>query len=107
MTDEAQLNAGLAQLREKFLARTRGEMAAIRAQAEAIRGGDAGAFATLEQLAHRIYGTGATLGFDALSGCAGKIERLAEAAKKAAAVDPQTLLRLESYLGELEEQLKT
>jgi HPt (histidine-containing phosphotransfer) domain-containing protein len=55
--------------------------------------------AELEQLAHRIHGSGSTFGFAAVSECAAEIEQLIGGLKQrdtwaGTAIDAQTRLRL-------------
>jgi len=64
--------------------------------------GDTGVFKELEYLAHRISGTGASLGFESLSTCAAAIERLAEAQAGGAAADQKVAERLMEYIAALE-----
>jgi HPt (histidine-containing phosphotransfer) domain-containing protein len=69
----------LAELAGKFMDRTATDIATMRAGLAALDGGDAAAMAEFRHLAHRMVGTGATLGFDSLSNRAARIEELAEA----------------------------
>jgi len=81
----------LKQLSEQFLLRTREELALLRAQLAAARSGDAAALAEMLRFAHRINGSGAMLGFNAISGCARQVEVI--------------LRRAESVLSEAEWQV--
>jgi HPt (histidine-containing phosphotransfer) domain-containing protein len=81
--DVAAVNARMAELVRKFVARTSGEVEQMRAALAALSAGhgdDNGAGLTLiHQLAHRTCGTGGTLGLHSLADAAGAIEQLVEA----------------------------
>jgi chemotaxis protein histidine kinase CheA len=64
----------MAQLAERFIERTRGDLRTMRDDLAKVRAGDVTALAGIRHLAHRMAGTGATLGFDALGECAAGIE---------------------------------
>lgn len=66
-----------ASLATKFLVRTRDELATLPRLIAQCQTGARGALAEIEYLMHRIRGTGATLGFDQLSECAGSLEQAA------------------------------
>jgi HPt (histidine-containing phosphotransfer) domain-containing protein len=66
----------MAELAEKFLARTAGEIETMRLRL-AQSAADAAALAEIRNLAHRACGTGATLGFESLSEYAHRVEALA------------------------------
>lgn len=68
----------MAELAEKFLERTAGEIATMRADLVKLESDDGQALAEIRHLAHRMAGTGATLGFESLSDRAQRIEQLAE-----------------------------
>lgn len=89
----AATRARMAQLGEKFVVRTRGDVALMRASLEKTGQGDVAALADLRNLAHRACGTGATLGFEALSERAYRIELLA-AQTAGATPDAATLAEL-------------
>lgn len=86
---ETELEARLAPLRERFVARSREDVA--RLQELLMQGGEAAlppaALEEARMLAHRMVGTGATLGLDAISEAAARLEDLAEQALSAAVVD--------------------
>ena len=75
----AAAKARLAELSAKFLERTSDELATMRDRLAQLIAGDASALADIHHFAHRMAGTGATLGFDGLSDAAARIETLAEA----------------------------
>jgi len=80
----AAARARLAELREKFIDRTQGELAAMRESLAQLQAGQAAGLGEIVRLAHRMAGTGATLGLDALSDQARCIEKLAESSPSAA-----------------------
>jgi len=72
--DKDPLRPLIVELAAKFLQRTRGEAIVLRELLERAQLGDSTVMSELEHLAHRIHGTGATFGFDAVSDCAAEIE---------------------------------
>src|SRR5438445_13704903 len=82
----------LRQLGTQFLQRTLGEIASLQSLMTRVVGGDAAGYGDLQHLAHRMHGTGATLGFGTISELAGEIERLVE--DKPAASDTASMERL-------------
>lgn len=83
----------MAELAAKFLDRTRGDIATMREGLSRLSAGQVGALGDIRHLAHRMVGTGATLGFDSISECAHVIERLTESC--APGVKPDADLRAE------------
>lgn len=73
----AAARARMGELAVKFTERTRGELATMRARLAALAAGDTAALGEIRNLAHRICGTGATLGFEGLAGHAHEIEKIA------------------------------
>ena len=84
--DKTAMQERLQQLGAQFLLRTRGEIASLKESLQRVRAGDTAALLDLERLAHKIHGTGATLGFDGVSAHAEAIERFAER-RDGAAID--------------------
>lgn len=62
------------QLSEQFLLRTSEDLALLRTQLAPARSGDAAALAEILRFAHRINGSGAMLGFNAISSYARQVE---------------------------------
>jgi len=73
---EAELREQVKVLGEKFLLRTADQIATLRAHVASLRGGDRNVLVGVQELAHKIHGSGAMFGFAALSEHAGAIERL-------------------------------
>jgi HPt (histidine-containing phosphotransfer) domain-containing protein len=97
--DKDPLRPLIVELAAKFLQRTRGEAIVLRELLERAQLGDSTVMSELEHLAHRIHGTGATFGFDAVSDCAAEIEHLVEELKGRdvsadAPIEPQRLQHL-------------
>jgi len=92
----------LLELGARFRARNVDDLAALEHCVERLRGGDDEALTEIESIAHRMSGTGATLGFPAISTAAEALERLAES--PGASVDRLTAaladLRLAAERGE-------
>jgi HPt (histidine-containing phosphotransfer) domain-containing protein len=93
------------ELAEQFLRRCSRDMVSAREAVGRLRGGDATALQELEHLAHRICGTGASLGFESLSVCAGATERLAEALVSSTVPDQQAIERLVEHIARLEKEI--
>jgi HPt (histidine-containing phosphotransfer) domain-containing protein len=81
----------MAELAVKFIERSRGEMAVIRSRLAALGADDSGALAEIRNLAHRMCGTGATLGFEALADRAHDVEKMCIALADRAALDAAAL----------------
>jgi HPt (histidine-containing phosphotransfer) domain-containing protein len=78
LDNDARLLEKLAEIRESFLLRTRGELPGLCALLERMQAGDSMELAQLQNLVHRIHGSAATFDFAAISGSAGRVEHLAE-----------------------------
>ena len=91
--------ARMAELKEKFIQRTERELQTLRSSLAALAAGDRAALDTIVQLAHRITGTGATLGLDALSDRAQEIEKLGEEQRPGSPPDAATLSQLDAAIG--------
>jgi len=101
----AAARARIAELAAKFVERTRGDLRTMRADLEKAGAGDANALAEIRHLAHRMAGTGATLGFDALGERAAGTEAIIDALPGGVPPDAQTIERLAADIGALESQL--
>ena len=103
MTDgEEQLREQVRILGEKFLLRTAGQITTLREQMLRLRAGDREALAVIQELTHKIHGSGAMFGFAELSEQAGEMERLVFAG---ATGDP-TLDRLDTLIDQLSAALE-
>jgi HPt (histidine-containing phosphotransfer) domain-containing protein len=95
------------QLAGEFLQRCSRDVVSLRALLARLRSGestvfDAAVFKELEHVAHRICGTGASLGFESLSTRAAAIERLAEGQAGGVTADQNVVERLVEYIAGLE-----
>src|SRR3954468_14343158 len=103
----AAAKARMAELAARFIERTRGDLRTMRHGRAKLGAGDATVLAEIRHLAHRMAGTGATLGFEALGERALGTEALIDALPRGALPDAQTLQRLAAHVGALEAQLAT
>ena len=88
---EAELREQVKALGEKFLLRTADQITLLRAHVASLRSGDEDALVGMQELAHKIHGSGAMFGFAALSDRAGEIERLIAAEPRATPATPDRL----------------
>jgi len=77
MHDPDKLRQQMAQIGDRYIGRTLGEMRRMCELATQVPGASAEVLKDLEHLAHKIHGSGAMFGFDAMSDQAGEIEHLA------------------------------
>jgi HPt (histidine-containing phosphotransfer) domain-containing protein len=84
----------MAELAAKFLERSLRELAVMRDGLARLQAGESVALGDLRHLAHRMCGTGATLGFNALGDCAARVERLAECCPAGSLPDAAALTQL-------------
>jgi HPt (histidine-containing phosphotransfer) domain-containing protein len=73
----AATTARMAELAAKFIERSGREIASMRGELAKLDAGGIEALGEIGHLAHRMCGTGATLGFGALADCAARIEQIA------------------------------
>jgi HPt (histidine-containing phosphotransfer) domain-containing protein len=102
----AAARARMAELKEKFIDRTQGELRTMRASFAALEAGDSAALGTIVYYAHRMTGTGATLGLEALSDRAQEIEKLGEAHAPGAQPDAASRSRLGAAIEALAAELE-
>ena len=101
MGDDHQLQQQIADIGVRFVKRTIGEVAQLRAYLDSARCGSLDSLKELERLAHKISGSGAMFGFDELSERASQIERLASTGR----TNSTSLDRIEDSLRALEGQV--
>lgn len=94
MSDAEKLRQQLQEIGTRFLQRTLREIEPFDELRRRLRAGDRSCLEEIQRLAHRIHGSGAMFGFDAISTHAREIELLASSD----AVGTDLLLRLESCL---------
>jgi HPt (histidine-containing phosphotransfer) domain-containing protein len=95
----------MAELAAKFIDRSRADLNTMRDGLAKLAKGDLGALVEIRHLAHRMAGTGATLGFDALGECASRTEALIDSLPPGVPPDAAALARLAAGIGALESQL--
>jgi HPt (histidine-containing phosphotransfer) domain-containing protein len=101
--DHDTLQQKLMDLSNRYLQRTLGEVTRLRDLVEAARGGQGSAVKDIEQLAHKIYGSGSMFGFDSVSEHARMLELLAGEN----AGGPAFIERLETCAASLEERVRS
>jgi HPt (histidine-containing phosphotransfer) domain-containing protein len=77
MSDENRLQQQMAQIGVRYLGRTLGELQRMHELLHSALNGSPAMLKDLEHLAHKIHGSGAMFGFDALSDTAGEVEHIA------------------------------
>jgi chemotaxis protein histidine kinase CheA len=90
LTREQKMEAArvrMAELAAKFLERSDADIQSMRAGLARLASGDAAALGEVRHLAHRMAGTGATLGFEPLSELARRLEQLADGCEDGAIPD--------------------
>ena len=100
--DENKLQQQIADIGTRYLRRTLGELSQLRAHLEQARSGAAEAVKEIERMAHKIHGSGAMFGFDAVSERADELERVAAEGRASS----EFLQRLEGSIAALEAQVK-
>jgi chemotaxis protein histidine kinase CheA len=98
--------ARMAELGAKFLERTDVDIITMRGALARLARGDAAAMSDLRHLSHRMVGTGATLGFEALSECAHRIERLTDGCAPGVLPDDSLRVTLAAALDSLAAELR-
>jgi chemotaxis protein histidine kinase CheA len=73
---ERQLREQVAALGQKFLQRTQDQATSLRELLASLSEGDESVLARMQELSHKIHGSGAMFGFDEVSRFAGEIEQL-------------------------------
>jgi HPt (histidine-containing phosphotransfer) domain-containing protein len=102
MSEDDTLQRHIADIGKRYLKRTRTEVELLRAMLQAAKDGSGAALVQLGQMAHRIHGSGAMFGFDAISERAYEIERLARERS-----DGSVYERIESALEALEAEVRS
>ncbi|HTU66366.1 MAG TPA: Hpt domain-containing protein [Steroidobacteraceae bacterium] len=101
----AAAKARMLELGTKFIERSRGELATMRAGLARLRAGDAAALSEIRHFAHKMAGTGATLGFDAFGQRAARLEALIDAQPAGRVPDAEVQEKLAAHVAALESQL--
>jgi len=93
----------MAELATKFIERSTGEMDTLRAALAQLVAREGAALDSIRHFAHRMAGTGATLGFERFSDLACEVEHLAERQAPGKVPDAATLEKFEAALQALEQ----
>lgn len=102
----AAARARMAELAGKFVERSAAELEVMRAAIAALSNGDVRALGEIRHLAHRMAGTGATLGFESFSDRALDVEQLAERQRPGTAPGAATSERFAAAFQALEKELR-
>jgi chemotaxis protein histidine kinase CheA len=78
MSGDGQFQQKLAEIGDRYLRRTQAEIARLHQLLVQARAGDAKALVQMGQIGHKVHGSGAMFGFDAVSDVAGTLERLVD-----------------------------
>ena len=99
MAEPPEIRSKLARLAQRFIARTRDELGTLKQHLGRAHDGDAQSLTEVRNLAHRMHGTGATLGFTELAEKAARLEELAETTPADFAAMSACLEDMEQLLG--------
>jgi HPt (histidine-containing phosphotransfer) domain-containing protein len=101
----AAAKARMAELSAKFIDRTQGDLRSMRDGLAKLGQGDVSALAEIRHLAHRMAGTGATLGFEELGEFASRTEAFIDRLPGGVLPDAAARSRLADTIGAIEAQL--
>jgi HPt (histidine-containing phosphotransfer) domain-containing protein len=101
MDERDELQQKIADIGGRYIQRTAGEIAGLRDLIAKVRAGHATARKDIEHLAHKIYGSGAMFGFEAVSEHARALEFAAKDV-----TDPGMIDKLQEHADRLEQQVQ-
>ena len=101
MDERDELQQKIADIAGRYIQRTAGELTGLRDLIAKVRAGNSAALKEIEQLAHKIYGSGSMFGFEAVSEQARELEL---AARDTA--DPRMIDKLQAHADALEGQVQ-
>lgn len=101
MDERDELQQKIADIGGRYIQRTAGELASLRELIGKARAGNAAALQDIEHLAHKIYGSGAMFGFEAVSDRARALELAAKDV-----TDPGVFDKLQQHAEGLEQQVQ-
>ncbi len=101
MNEDDKLQQQIADIGARYLKRTLGELEELRALLQAAQGGSDDALLQLGRMAHKIHGSGAMFGFDAVSERAYDIELRAREKRTGSMIDS-----IAAKLAALEEEVR-
>jgi HPt (histidine-containing phosphotransfer) domain-containing protein len=101
MDERDELQQKIADIAGRYIQRTASEIGGLRDLIARVRAGDSAATKEVEQLAHKIYGSGSMFGFEAVSDQARALELAAKDV-----TDPSTVDKLQQHADGLERQVQ-
>lgn len=101
MDERDELQRKIADIGGRYIQRTAGEIAGLRDMIAKVRAGNASAGKDIEHLAHKIYGSGAMFGFEAVSEQARALELAARDV-----TDPGRVDKLQEHADRLEQTVQ-
>ena len=101
MDERDELQQKISDIGGRYIQRTAGELAKLRETIAKVRAGDTAAVKDIEQLAHKIYGSGSMFGFEAVSEQARELELVTREP-----VDAQMIEKLQRQADALEAQVQ-
>jgi HPt (histidine-containing phosphotransfer) domain-containing protein len=102
MDERDKLNQSMAEIGGRFIKRTLGELDQLRELLDGARAGNAASVKDIERVSHKIAGSGAMFGFDAVSERAQELEIFAEGGR----TDPEAVQRLSDYVAALDAEVR-
>lgn len=105
-TPDAELQKKLQAIATRYIERTTGELATLRAHVDACLAGELSRMPHVESTAHRIHGSGAMLGFHELSDQASVLERCASQLRSQSTLDAGGAQELKEKFVALEQSLQ-
>ena len=101
MDERDELQQKIADIAGRYIQRTAGELGGLRELIAKVRAGNTAAAKEIEQLAHKIYGSGSMFGFEAVSEQARELELVAKDT-----ADPQMVDKLQTLADALEARVQ-
>jgi HPt (histidine-containing phosphotransfer) domain-containing protein len=101
MDERDELQQKIADIAGRYIQRTAGELAGLHELIAKVREGNTAAAKDIEQLAHKIYGSGSMFGFEAVSDQAHELELAAREPLDARVVD-----KLQAHADALEQKVQ-
>src|SRR5262245_51158022 len=101
MDERDELQQKIADIAGRYIQRTAGELDGLRELIAQVRAGNTAAAKEIEQLAHKIYGSGSMFGFEAVSEQARELELVAKDT-----ADPHMVDKLQVRADALEVQVQ-
>lgn len=103
MDEREKLQQQMSEIGDRYLKRTLDEMQRLRQLADQVRSGESQSMTEIEHMAHKIHGSGAMFGFDAISDLARAIELLVGAQSK----QSDFMQRLQTCIESLDQQVQS